>query len=434
MTPDQEPPPIEEEYAAEVVPIRDGRVLCEGVPDASVSSIRTLLRDHRRVLLGSDEPIRFNTMRESLEHGARVFDGRDAMVETIRVAAEDRVCVLVQKKDKTFRAKLKLPIMDTQRQVLKLAKENSYSPVVEYLEALQACEPGAIHMVATEALGLSREIQLQVFRMWLISCVARALKPGCQVDTVLVLVCPEGGEAKSSFFRALVRDDYWFSDTHLDIVGFGRKDAYQQLHGTWIYEIQELEGVHTKEERAKYKSFLPSRFDKFRAAYAAETKNHARCNAFGASSNSEDFMTGIDTAFDRRFWPFRITCEIDLAMVRSLRDQLWAEARDAFLAGEPWHFSKRDPRQDQIREMQSEFVNDSDPWEQPLSGWIETASDPKTVPDALTFLGVPTSDQNKPNQMRVAELLKKLGLKKGAKRRHLGKVITPWSKGGNEWA
>ena len=137
-------------------------------------------------------------------------------------------------------------------------------------------------------------------------------------------------------------------------------------------------------------------------------------------------MTGTDTAFDRRFWPFRITCEIDLAMVHTLRDQLWSEARDAFLAGEPWHFSKRDQRQDQIREMQSEFINDSDPWEEPLSGWILTATDPKTVPDALTFLGVPTSDQNKQAQMRVAEILKKLGLKKLPKRRHGGKIVTPW--------
>jgi hypothetical protein len=96
---------------------------------------------------------------------------------------------------------------------------------------------------------------------WFLSAAARPLRPGCKVDTALVLVGPQGAR-KSSVFSALAGE--WFSDTHVDLAS---KDAFLQLAGTWIMEWGEIERVTSRKGADEIKAFLSSKTDKYRPPY-----------------------------------------------------------------------------------------------------------------------------------------------------------------------
>ena len=70
---------------------------------------------------------------------------------------------------------------------------------------------------------------------WLVSAAARIYRPGCKVDTVLVL---EGkpGIHKSSVLRAIAGDD-WFLE--MSIADVAAKDAMQLLRRKWLVEFPE---------------------------------------------------------------------------------------------------------------------------------------------------------------------------------------------------
>ncbi len=401
-------------------PIGDGRIEINGIVSNSVSSIETLLTEHRALLLGDDAPLRINRLTGQIEHGLpggpvlRVWD-LDDLVTAVRISVEQRVHVETKKLDEQGRpimAMLRVPDADVKRVLLRLAREAAFSPVAEWLERLPSVAPGAIDMAAKEALGLTDDLSRKLWRKWLIGCAARALRPGCQLDTALVLVAPRGGEGKSSLFRALA-SDAWFSDTHLDMTGFGRTNAYLQLHQVWLYEVPELEGARTEVARSRTKSFISSRSDNFRAPYAAAVAQHPRAMALAATTNSLDFLTADDLAFNRRFWPIAITGEIDVALVASLRAQIWAEARDAYLAGEAWHLGPEDQAEvDALRERQGDYA-EADAWEPLLADHVLA---PARVGKALRMIDIMRQalhyDASKiamQDQLRAGRVLRGLG-------------------------
>ena len=49
-----------------------------------------------------------------------------------------------------------------------------------------------------------------------------------------------------------------------------------------------------------------------------------------------EFLDGLDRAIQRRYWPVLVTEKIDTDAVAAIRDAAWAEARDAYRAGERW--------------------------------------------------------------------------------------------------
>ncbi len=82
--------------------------------------------------------------------------------------------------------------------VLDLAERQSYSPVVEYLDECEAKFPQIDAEAGWNFLdGLAKAnfatddlIHNIYFKKLLVSAVARARQPGCQVDSVFILVSP----------------------------------------------------------------------------------------------------------------------------------------------------------------------------------------------------------------------------------------------------
>ena len=245
------------------------------------------------------------------------------------------------------------------------------------------------------------------------------LEPGCKVDTVLILVGPQGA-GKSSFFRAMMPKREWFSDTPID---FSHKDAYAQMQGIWVYELAELGGMRARDAET-IKAFLAAGVDRFRPPYARNVVELTRQNVFVGSTNEDEFLD--DPTGARRFWPVRVG-EVDLEALEADRDQLWAEVYEEMTPGvgrplPPWWLS---PEEDaELAEDQVVYTR-GDPWGDIVAAWTSpqhvteigvTAADIRdgvTVAHVLgAVLAIDVGQQHKAAAMRVAGILTRLGWRK----------------------
>ena len=132
----------------------------------------------------------------------------------------------------------------------------------------------------TEEMFAHRALRQAQSTSIMLSAVGRILSPGLKVDTMPVLVGPQG-LGKSSAIRALVPNGDWFSDTPIDLRS---KDAYLSLDGKWIIEIAEMQSM-ISQSHASQKAFLTSQSDTYRRPYAKTAISHKRRSIFIGTSN-----------------------------------------------------------------------------------------------------------------------------------------------------
>jgi predicted P-loop ATPase len=172
---------------------------------------------------------------------------------------------------------------------------------------------------------------------WLVmAIVARVLQPGVKFDYLTVFEGPQG-VGKSTLAKVL--GGGYFADTGLDL---GNKDSYQNLQGVSVYEFAELDAL-SKSEVTKVKQFISSASDRFRASFDRRARDYPRQVVFIGTTNEEHYLT--DPTGNRRFWPVRVTKQIDLAWLRANRDQLFAEALCRYEAGHRFHPTLNEQRQ-----------------------------------------------------------------------------------------
>jgi predicted P-loop ATPase len=80
-------------------------------------------------------------------------------------------------------------------------------------------------------------------RRWLISAVARGLRPGEKVDTVLILEGPQGIR-KSTAVEVLAAP--WFCDAKIDVTN---KDSWALAAQFWMIELAENEAMSGRRRR-----------------------------------------------------------------------------------------------------------------------------------------------------------------------------------------
>jgi len=254
-------------------------------------------------------------------------------------------------------------------------------------------------------------------RKWAIQAIARAFRPGCQADTTLVLVGPQG-VGKSTGLRMLAGDEY-FSDTPLDF----SKDAFLQIQRTWIYEIAELDSFRGRAHSA-IKAFLSASSDTYRAPYAIKPKTHLRHCCFSASTNETAILS--DATGSRRFWPVHVT-QVDRPWIKENRRQLWSEALRAFESGEIWWLTRTE--EFALQEAQQKY-RVTDAWEELIVKWLELQKKSIFSMEEVmhTCLDLFPHQMDTTRQMRVAETLRRLGFEKVRKRNSLGRKVSLWQR------
>lgn len=303
-----------------------------------------------------------------------------------------------------------------------VGKRTSFHPVREWLEKISWDGKARFSSWLHRYLGASDvDYTRAVGQKWLLSAVARAFEPGCQADHMLILEGDQG-IGKSSALRIL--GGTWHSETPSAI---GTTDAYLALRGKWIVEMSELASMRRADIDA-LKTFLTAPSDYYRAPYAREAVEHVRHCVFAGTVNSwEGYLR--DSTGNRRFWPVAVK-GVDVEALTADREQLLAEAVVAYKAGERWWL---DPTiYGEILDVatdEQDARHEGDAWEDPVGDFLcqpMRRTDGVTVYEVLHIaLGTDVSDIRRGDEMRIAEILRRLGWEK-RRIRGAGRVARKW--------
>lgn len=220
------------------------------------------------------------------------------------------------------------------REVLRqVASKSAYDPLRDYLEGLVWDGVPRADTMLERYFGAQGDIEhlRTISGKWLISAVARALEPGCKVDTVLILEGPQGIR-KSTAFRVLAGE--WFCDAPINIRD---KDSAALAGRNWHIELAEVTTLRASEAE-DLKAFISRNEDTYRPPYGRVTVKTPRRCVFVGTTNSSEYLRADSSGY-RRWWPVRCTC-IDIAGLKQDRGQLWAEAVARFQRGEEWWLSE----------------------------------------------------------------------------------------------
>lgn len=331
-----------------------------------------------------DGSLRLNTLKQQAE-----LDGEPLDLDFVR-------------SDLCLELNMDIPKEEAIEIVLNIARKNQYCPIVEYLEKVSSVHPNPsinFDKLALSLLGTSDPLHAVYLKRHLIGSVARALNPGCKMDTALILQGDQG-IGKSSFFRSLYGDDF-FDDTMAES---SDKDELMKLHQHWAVEWAEFETQLSRKGYSRLKQFMSTKVDNYRAPYARTPKAFKRRSILVGSTNELEFLN--DPSGDRRYWVIPLGDTIDLSLTEQLRDQIWAAAVAAYRAGEKWHLT---PEEKKLADEANKPFRTSDTWEDYILAYVQDRQF-VTIGELLTkALELDPSKQDKGSQIRAAAILRRLG-------------------------
>lgn len=317
--------------------------------------------------------------------------------------------------------------------VIAVARRHRRHPIREYLTNLQWDGTPRVERMLVDLFGApDTDYSRGAARCFMTSAVARVLwfdakQPfvGAQVDFMLVLE-GEQGKRKSSALRTLFGSQ-WFVETSESPSG---KDFYQVIQGCWGVEIGEMDSF-SKADVTSVKTAITRRVDKFRAPYERVPRSYRRECVFAGTTNEHQYLR--DPTGGRRFLPVRTDADVRIDEIGTTRDQLWAEAVKLFDEGFAWWQLPADAAEEQA----ARYVGDS--WEDRIDRWLDMRMELERYPSRLKTearvqwattdellthaLGLEPGKHGKPEQMRVAAILKTLGWEQQRRR---------WPEGGRE--
>jgi predicted P-loop ATPase len=282
-----------------------------------------------------------------------------------------------------------------------VAERSSYHPLQEWLTSLAWDKQPRIDNWLSYYLGCeANDYTRAVGAKFLVGCVARAMRPGCKFDNMLILEGPQG-ILKSTSLAILFGKDY-FTD---EIADFGSKDAAMQLQGVWCVEVAEL-STFTRSAAERTKEFVSRRVDRIRPPYGRLLVKWPRTAVLVGTTNVTSGYFQDHTG-NRRFWPI-LCAAIDGDALKADRGQLWAEAYARYAGGAQW-WLEGDEIALAVAEQDSRY--DEDAWHQLIADFIVGRTSVTTHEILTTCLNVQVSQINDPMKKRVARTLASIGWK-----------------------
>lgn len=298
--------------------------------------------------------------------------------------------------------KMKYPASDgtIRKAVTVLAFKHARNPLKEWLDSLVWDQKKRLDTYLIDTAGAVNNTYTKIIgRKFLIGAVARAFQPGCQMDSTVILQ-GEQGLRKSSWIAILGGE--WKATGRIDP---SDKDTYCNMAGRWIMELPEINQTLSKRDVNAIKAFLTEREDIYRTPFGRVSQAIPRTTVFIGTINPN--VTGYlrDPTGERRYWPVSCIRMADPEKLKEIREQLFAEAVEAYKSGEQWHLSTEEEKgaktaQNEVREI--------DPWRDILK--IKMADVPNIhINDVYTLMGLSYKEINTQVRTRIYNSLRDVG-------------------------
>lgn len=306
----------------------------------------------------------FNELSQTLEINNTLIS--DEMLADICVKMEEEIGINNEHK--------------TEQAITNLCLENRYNPILEKLDNLEwdgtkRAETFFIDFVGAHDTPLNRYYT----RNWLKGAIKRAYEPGCMWDHMLILQDKAGGTGKTKVFERLAVG-FYAQDPDV-----GNKDAINIMNYAWIINLDELARFDSKEMNL-LKTFITTRKDTNRLAYAKFAKEFKRHCIFCGTTNDQYFLRDYTGNVERRFWI--VNCSGTRKNTKWWKDnltdyyidQVWAEVKEWYLADNEIEPMSVDLQNDEIfiQQGHKSFGKDTDFLEQ-----LDAALNAKYSKDAL---------------------------------------------------
>lgn len=144
-----------------------------------------------------------------------------------------------------------------------------------------------------------------------------------------------------------------------------------------------------------------------------------QCVFMGTVNPEEGVGYLKDQTGNRRFWP--VMCGLcDIAGIVADRDQIWAEAKARYLAGEKWHV-KHEVEKRLIHPEQEER-RERDPWQDKIAEWLEASHITAVTTNLIASVLLKITDDRltTAHGRRIANVLRILGWTVGKKKQRFG--------------
>jgi predicted P-loop ATPase len=286
------------------------------------------------------------------------------------------------------------------------ARECGFHPVRDYLTGLTWDGVERLERWLHNYLGVENTPYAQgIGRMFLVSAVARILRPGCKVDYMLVLEGPQN--ARKSITCSVLGGE-WFSDNMPENVA--SKDAAQHLRGKWVIEFAEMHAL-SKSETTALKAFITRTTERYRPSYGRCEVHEPRQCVFIGTTNKAQYLR--DETGGRRFWPVKVavTRPIDTDGLAEIRDQLFAEAVHRYRSRERWWPDDAFEREHIQPEQEARFEIDA--WEEAIADYLSDKLKVTVGEVARMAVGMETAKIGTGDQRRITAIMERLGWERG---------------------
>lgn len=305
--------------------------------------------------------------------------------------------------------------------VVSVASRDRRNCVRDWLDSLVHDGTPRIEHFMSDVFGaVESDYTMAASRNFWLSMVARVYKPGCKVDNMIVL---EGAQGlyKSTALSLIAGE--WFTEQHESATN--AKAFAEILQGKLLTEVSEMDSF-TRAEVTRVKQIVSCQSDRYRDSYGRHARDHPRQGIFVGTTNKDDWNR--DETGARRMWPIACRQQADIEIVKTNREQLFAEAVARFKRGEPWWMM---PEQETAIEQRKRY--DADPWLGPVSSYVTGRRTVTTHELLIECLRFEVSKIGRADQMRVASCLRALGWVNRGNVRRAGKVIKEWEPGSDQF-
>ena len=354
----------------------------------------TNLMVHLRNLPGLGKTIRLNEMTGEVEWHQRPIEDTDYVdIQMIVEQAQFQP------------TKNDIPIA-----VARLAEDNKYHPVRDYLNSLKWDNVFRLVRFLHILFGTpDTEYERTVGTKWMIGAVARVYEPGCKMDNMLVLEGPQN-LGKSTALAALFGRQFF---TEMVNELRDHKRFMEQIAGKWVVEFAELSAIRRADVEL-VKAVISMQVDRARLSYGRKSAERPRQCVLAASVNPKhDAGYLTDPTGNRRFWPVRCT-KIDMPKLIRKRDQLWAEAVVRYRSGEQWWLNEEEVERAGDEQADRMAI---DPWVEFLEGKLNPGFVYTSVDILTEQLKVPIDRVDGFMKNRLADVLVALGWKNQPRKR-----------------